>query len=115
MAGPAGRSPAALLPWPLVLNPLLCVRLVWHAYAQLRALVYAEFARFRGPHPELKLLAAQHFVASMLRTPNAHKTDQLLAALHAFQSGSEGRMIVVVLNLVDVTLLASLVLMVILN
>jgi hypothetical protein len=78
--------PAALLPWPLVLNPLLCVRLVWHAYAQLRALVYAEFARFRGPHPELKLLAAQHFVASMLRTPNAHKTDQLLAALQTAYS-----------------------------
>ena len=78
--------PAALLPWPLVLNPLLCIRLVWHAYAQLRALVYAEFARFRGPHPELKLLAAQHFVASMLRTPNAHKTDQLLAALQTAYS-----------------------------
>lgn len=41
--------------------------------------------------------------------------SQLLAALRAFQSESEGRLIVVVLNLVDVTLLASLVLMVILN
>lgn len=40
---------------------------------------------------------------------------QLIAALRAFQTETEGRLIVVVLNLVDVTLLASLVLMVILN
>ena len=77
----ANDSPAALLPWPLLLNPSLCVRLVWHAYAQLRALVYAEFAHVRGAHPTLKPLAAQHFMASMLRTPNAHKTDQLVYAL----------------------------------
>jgi taurine transport system permease protein len=63
----ANDSPAALLPWPLLLNPSLCVRLVWHAYAQLRALVYAEFAHVRGAHPTLKPLAAQHFMASMLR------------------------------------------------
>lgn len=40
---------------------------------------------------------------------------QLLGAIRAFQSDTEGRLIVTVLNLVDVTLLASLVLMVILN
>ena len=41
--------------------------------------------------------------------------SQLFSALTVFQTETEGRLIVVVLNLVDVTLLASLVLMVILN
>jgi uncharacterized protein (TIGR00645 family) len=41
--------------------------------------------------------------------------SQLIGAFRAFQAETEGRLIVVVLNLVDVTLLASLVLMVILN
>ena len=73
--------------WPLNQDKPLCRRLVWHACARLRAMVYAEFANTVLDPAEtpdtIRRLAAQHFIAAMVHAPYHSKTGQLIYALES--------------------------------
>jgi hypothetical protein len=73
--------------WPLDQDKPLCRRLVWHACARLRAMVYAEFTNAVLDPTEtpdtIRRLAAQHFIAAMVHAPYHSKTGQLIYALES--------------------------------